>query len=259
MTDGLSSPARGAARDGEVGELPPPALGYETWMTLVAEEQRRVERLLAQLTPGQWRQPTDCDGWDVRAIVCHLAGAAHTQVSVREIVRQLRCSRRLPGTDGIDRMNALQIRERADATPTELRAELAQVHPRALRSRRRLPRPVRAVKVPFGPPLGVAPLGYLYGAIWTRDLWMHRVDICRATEQPLQLTADHDGRLVADVVAEWAALHGRPYRLRLTGPAGGTWSGGRDGESHELDAVEFCRTVSGRRPGSGLLATRVNF
>jgi hypothetical protein len=73
------------------------------------------------------------------------------------------------------------------------------------------------------------------------------------------LTAEHDGQLVADVVAEWALRHGRPYRLHLTGPAGGTWSTGSGGPDLELDAVEFCRVLSGRGAGSGLLAQQVPF
>ena len=89
---------------------------------------------------------------------------------------------------------------------------------------------------------------------------MHRVDITRATGRELVLTPDHDGMLVADVVAEWAQRHGRPYRLRLTGPAGGSWRGRARGDSdHELDAVEFCRVLSGRGQGAGLLAEQVPF
>ena len=40
--------------------------------------------------------------------------------------------------------------------------------------------------------------------VWTRDVWMHRIDITRATGRPLvgKLTAEHDGRIVADIVAE---------------------------------------------------------
>jgi hypothetical protein len=114
------------------------------------------------------------------------------------------------------------------------------------------------MRVPFGPPLGTKPLGYLMDCIYTRDAWMHRIDISRCTGRALRLTADHDGRIVADVVAEWARGHGQPYRLTLSGPAGGSWSNG-DGEAHALDAVEFCRIVSGRAPGSGLLAHEVPF
>jgi hypothetical protein len=64
---------------------------------------------------------------------------------------------------------------------------------------------------------------------------------------------------VADAVDEWADRHGHPYRLTLTGPAGGTWSRGSDGPVIELDAIEFCRTISGRLPGEGLLATEIPF
>jgi hypothetical protein len=113
--------------------------------------------------------------------------------------------------------------------------------------------------MPLGAPLGVRPLGYLMDRIYTRDAWLHRVDIARATGQELVLTAEHDGRFVADVVAEWAKVHGQPYRLTLTGPAGGTWTSGVGGEEITLDALEFCRILSGRAPGQGLLVHQVPF
>jgi len=75
----------------------------------------------------------------------------------------------------------------------------------------------------------------------------------------MTLDADHEGRIVADVAAEWAARHGQPCTLTLTGPAGGRWRWAGGGESVELDAVEFCRLVSGRGKGTGLLQTRVPF
>jgi hypothetical protein len=107
--------------------------------------------------------------------------------------------------------------------------------------------------------LGTRPLGYLMGCIYTRDAWMHRIDLARATGRPLRLTADHDGRIVADVVAEWAGTHGQPFTLTLTGPAGGRFSRGTDGEAITVDAIEFCRILSGRVTGSGLLVHEVPF
>jgi hypothetical protein len=101
--------------------------------------------------------------------------------------------------------------------------------------------------------------GYLIDIILTRDPWMHRADIARATGAAHVLTAEHDGVLVADVVAEWAARHGQPYTLHLTGPAGGTWASGEGGPLIELDAVEFCRILSGRGHADGLLAIQVPF
>jgi hypothetical protein len=70
----------------------------------------------------------------------------------------------------------------------------------------------------------------------------------------LQLTPEHDGRLVADIVAEWASIHGQAFELVLEGPAGGKFVHGSDGEQVEIDAIEFVRILSGRLPGSGILA-----
>ena len=96
--------------------------------------------------------------------------------------------------------------------------------------------------------------------ILTRDPWMHRLDLARTTGQVL--TADHDGVIVADTVAEWAHRHGQPYRLELTGPAGASWSSGTGGEEIVMDAADFCRIVCGRSGPDGgqlwgLLATQV--
>ena len=88
--------------------------------------------------------------------------------------------------------------------------------------------------------------GYLIYTILTRDPWMHRMDICRATGRAPVLTPDHDGVLVADVVEEWADRHDGPYQLHLTGTAGGSFSRGHGGPALTLDAVDFCRLLSGR-------------
>ena len=58
-----------------------------------------------------------------------------------------------------------------------------------------------------------------------------------------------------------AGRHGRPFHLKLTGPAGGQWSSELTGEpeSIRMDAIEFCRTLSGRETGVGLLSIEVPF
>lgn len=235
-------------------------LRHRDWMGLAEEEYRRLDALLRDLTDDDWHRPTDCTEWDVRQTVAHLVGAAESTARIREARRQTKLGPRLrPGAPDVDGINALQVAERVGATPAQLVRDLADAAARGVRARRRLPAPLRAVPIPFGPPLGTRSLGYLYDRIYTRDAWLHRVDISRATGQALLLTADHDGRLVADVVAEWARAHGQPYRLTLTGPAGGTWSSGAGGPALELDAVEFCRVLSGRAEGDGLLATTVPF
>jgi hypothetical protein len=55
-------------------------------------------------------------------------------------------------------------------------------------------------------------------------------------------------------VAEWAELHRLSFDLVLDGPAGGTFHRGRDGEHVEIDAIDFVRTLAGRRPGNGVLS-----
>ena len=230
------------------------------WMTTAEEEYRRLEDLLADLDDDEWRRPTDCTEWDVREMVAHLVGAAESTASVREMRRQQKVGRTLrPGEPDVDGMNEVQVRDRAATTPEQLRRDLADAAARGVRARRRLPAPLRALPLPFGPPLGTRPLGYLMGCIYTRDAWMHRIDIARATGREPVLTPDRDGRIVADVVAEWARVHGQPHQFTLTGPAGGTWSVGTGGEEITLDAIEFCRIASGRAPGTGLLATQVPF
>ncbi|HMC68402.1 MAG TPA: hypothetical protein VKJ07_04540, partial [Mycobacteriales bacterium] len=130
---------------------------------------------------------------------------------------------------------------------------------------RRTPGLVRARTLPEQPiePTGQITerwaMGYLVDVILTRDTWMHRSDIALAVGREMSLTPDHDGVIVADVAAEWAQRHGQPCSLTLTGPAGGSWTFGGGGPSYELDAVEFCRILSGRGAGDGLIATPVPF
>jgi hypothetical protein len=167
------------------------------------------------------------------------------------------------GLEPIDAMTGLHVSERADRTPEQLTAELKKIGPKAARSRRLMPSFVRNRRLPEEQTMDELSewwtVGYLTDIVLTRDPWMHRVDLNRAIGREMVLTKDHDGVLIDDVVRDWAGRHCRPYRLRLTGPAGGTWSAGDGGEELELDAVEFCRILSRRAPGEGLMATLVPF
>lgn len=69
--------------------------------------------------------------------------------------------------------------------------------------------------MPFDPPIGWRPLTYLLRVGFTRDVWMHRIDLARAIGTDPHLTAEHDGRIVADIVAEWADIHREPFALTL--------------------------------------------
>jgi uncharacterized protein (TIGR03083 family) len=238
-------------------------IGHDEAIRLAAAEYGRFVDLLRQLGPDDWGQATDCDRWDVRAVVLHVLGAMDATASVREMVHQQRRGMAVGkeiGGSALDGANEVQIRERASLSGDELVERFAATIERAVRGRRRFPRPLRGVKMTMPPPwTGKRSLGWLNDVVYTRDTWMHRIDLSGATGHELVLTADHDGRIVADVVADWARVHGRPFDLELTGVAGGRFRQGAGGEHHELDAVEFCRTIAGRRDGAGLLTTEVPF
>jgi uncharacterized protein (TIGR03083 family) len=225
---------------------------------LAKEEDRRFGDLLHSLTTQEWRTPTELPGWDVRAIALHVLGEAESH-RIGELVHQLVAGRKAAkGRALVDGINDVQIADRAHLGPDKILSRLDAAAPKFLRFRRRLPWPFRAIRLP-NPPLGWLSIGFLNDVVYTRDRWMHRLDIHRAIGRPFKVDADHDRRVVADVVAEWAQRHGQPYRLILDGPAGGTFQRGGTGEVHQVDAVEFCRIVSGRTPGTGLLATGVIF
>ena len=238
------------------------ALTHDDWMALTRTEYVRMDELLDGLTAEEWLRETDCGDWRVREVVAHLVGAGESNASFRELLRQARIGRAAAhGRDLVDGMNDVQVRERTGLTPDQLLLALRDVAPRAVAGRARYPAWLRSTPLPLGPPVGTKPLGHLLGPIYTRDLWMHRVDISRAVGRDLVLTSEHDGALVADVVDEWARAHGRPYRLTLTGPAGGTFAStdAADVVPLELDAVEFLRGVSGRAPDVVTYGTRVTF
>jgi len=225
---------------------------------LAEEEFARFADLVACLTPEEWETPTDCTGWDVRKMVLHVLGSAEAQASMGEFIHQLRrgmpLNKEIDSHHWVDGMNELQIRERDRLSNDELVARVRAVGPRAVKGRWRTPPPARYIPLPFGPPIGWAPLKYLLDVGFTRDIWAHRIDIHAAIDRPMPLTAGHDGRLVADIVAEWAGIHRQPFELVLDGPAGGKFAQGTAGERVEIDALDFIRTLSGRLPGTGVLS-----
>jgi uncharacterized protein (TIGR03083 family) len=224
---------------------------------LAEEEFRRIAGVVESLTPSEWLAPTDCTGWDVRAIVLHVLGSGDAQASMREFAHQFRhgipLNKEIDAHHWVDGLNELQIRERNHLSNEAIVAQVGSVGPRAVKGRWHTPLPARYVPLPFGPPIGWVPLKYLLDVGFTRDVWAHRIDIHSAIERPMQLSADHDGRLVADIVAEWGTIHGQPFELVLDGPAGGKFTQGVAGERVEMDALDFIRTVSGRLAGTGVL------
>jgi uncharacterized protein (TIGR03083 family) len=225
---------------------------------LAEEEFRRFADLVVSLTPDEWATPTDCTGWDVRKMALHVLGSGEAQASAREFAHQLRrglpLNKEIDSHHWVDGMNEFQIRERDHLSNDQIVEQLRAIGPRAVQGRWRTPPPARYLPMPFGPPVGWVPLKYLLDVGFTRDVWAHRIDIHAVINRPMRLSADHDGRLVADIVAEWASIHGQPFELVLDGPAGGKYSQGVDGERVEIDALDFVRTLAARLPGTGVLS-----
>jgi uncharacterized protein (TIGR03083 family) len=240
------------------------ALDRKTAMTLAATEYRRCADLLRSLDSAAWTTRTSCPEWDVRQMAAHMLGMVEMAASIRDGGRQRRAAT-VNGEIDIDRLTALQVAERSAWSGPAISDRFTARARKAVTGRRMTPFFIRRQTMIGGVFNGVEEpwtLGFLIDVILTRDPWMHRLDICEALQLTPELSRDHDGIIVADVVREWAERHGKDYFLQLTGPAGGTWSNGTAGPRFELDAVDFCRAIS-RRPGpvelAELLGTEVPF
>jgi len=241
-----------------------PPIGGDEVEVLARTECERFAEQLGSLTADDWSAPTDCPLWDVRAMAGHTVGMVATFTGYRTMVREMIAATRAAKRSGhpmIDALTAKQVDDHADLTTAALIDRLAEVGPRA--ARWRATRPAMLRRMPLKQDVAGEEetwrMGYLLDLILTRDPWMHRADIARATGRPMQLTAEHDGRIIADVVAEWGRRHGAPFTLTLTGPAGGEFVAGEGGEHVTIDVVDFCRVLSGREAGEGLLAREVPF
>jgi len=222
---------------------PAPDRAYE----VAVGELDALLALLRELTPAEWELPTDCTAWTVRDIVAHVTGAMDEGAHPRVLVRHLALARRrFPHLAQVDALNELQRKDRRDATPRELVAELTALGPRAARARRRLPRLVRdrALPASAGLPPG-STFAYLVDVIYPRDVWMHRVDIARAAGRGLAATpteTDVVAQVVRDLARTW---DGPTTRLVLSGHGAGSWhlGNGSPGATLEADAVETCRML----------------
>lgn len=211
----------------------------------------RFLQLLESLNPEDWAKPTPCTAWDVHDMVAHQAGGYRSGISYGEMLRQYM---RLPKNGQLpeDAINELQVGERKQRTPRELIAELKQVGTAAIHNWAHGFRAIKWIHAPHAV-AGLMSLRYLMWVTHSRDTWMHRLDICRATNRPFEQTREHDGRINELVVRDVARklksrLNGHSLILTLTGIAGGTWQIGRGAPAAELemDALDFNIFVSGR-------------
>ena len=204
--------------------------------------------MLRTLSPESWEAATDCAPWTVRDIVAHILGWAEALTSFKEAGHQVVASRRRVKELGnpVDAQNQVQVDERAHLSPEVLLERLEQTLPRFSRFCAKAGRVGRLMPLYDGTILGLTNFNYLLNTIFTRDHFMHRIDIARATGAELVLGAS-EARLLEDVVCDWARRRNVRALVSLTGPAGGHYAlGDRREASIEGDAVVFARVLAGR-------------
>jgi uncharacterized protein (TIGR03083 family) len=240
-------------------QIPQPVT-FAQALDLAEAEHRRFHTVLEGIREADWSRPTDCDAWTVRDIAGHILGSMQVNASVwramRAWERATRTARRNK-TDPLSESTATEVKAFADLATGDVATTFETLAARNVRGRRRIPSIVR--RAPITVNGRRYQLGYITGIVLTRDVWMHRIDLCRATGYELVLTADHDGCIIRDVVGDWARRHRQRFELELDGPAGGRWGTCTNGPSLRLDAVEFCRILSGRAAAAGLLTQPVLF
>ncbi len=189
-------------------------------------EYEALASLLRSLDPVDWDRPTDCTHWTVRDIVAHVLGALHEGAFLPTFIRHALTARfRHRELSLLDGMNEAQIDDRRGWSGPRLVAELARLAPIGVSGRRRVPGFVRQLRPPPNPPMASdTRMSYVLDVIYTRDAWMHRVDITRAVGrvfQPGPSDAEVVEQVVRDLDRQWS---GPPLVLHLSGSGGGRWT-----------------------------------
>ena len=232
--------------------------GHADAMALAGTQYDRLVVFARDLQGHDWSRPADCTLWDVHALLAHNLGNMESNVSLRVMAHQITTAKKrakVAGTQMIDELTALQVAERADLAPDDLVLRLAAVVGPALAGRRRVPAPLRRmVRLEAPPPLTSMTLGYLNDHVYTRYMWMYRVDICRATGRDVMVDDDHDRRVVATIVCDWAVGHGADFDLTLARPGrrvlppGRGWGGAAARRGGVLPHCVRAQSGGGLRP-----------
>ncbi len=228
-----------------------PAVTADEAYRLMQTALSRFLALVETLDPDDWDKPTACTGWSVRDILAHQAGGYASGTSYREMIRQGR-NKPKPGQLIEDAINAFQLQERAGKSPAELIEELREVGPVAAKKWAYQFRLAKLISLPH-PVVEKLSFRYLMWIIHSRDTWMHRLDICRATGREFEQTREQDGRIVELVMVDVADVLARKFDspaliFELTGIAGGTWKIGKGEPAATIcmDVLDFNIFASGR-------------
>ena len=219
--------------------------------SLMKVQLERFITLVDALIPSDWSRPTACTLWNVQDIVAHQVGGYASGTGYREMIRQY-ISIPKKGQLPEDAVNELQVRERSNRPPTELIAELRAIGPTAIEKWAYEFRLVKLLSIPHPVP-GVLSLRHLMWVIHSRDTWMHRLDICRATGRAFEQTVEQEGRIAALVMLDVAKTLQRKLGnlavvFELSGISGGAWKIGTADPTAaiQMDALDFYIYISGR-------------
>jgi len=118
----------------------------------------------------------------------HVLGMAEMAASVREMIRQQGAAKKRGGIP-IDALTGLQVEKNAHLSTEQLIDRFRAVGPRAARALRRIPGFIRGRSLSDPENVDGVPetgtIGFLFDTILTRDPWMHRIHISRATGRDL--------------------------------------------------------------------------
>lgn len=235
---------------------------------LARTELNRFLTLAESLQADDWTQPTDCTAWNVRAIIAHQASHPKAAASAWEFFDQFNplkfLSYLVRGMNLLDAANQRQVDIRAHHSVPELIAEIRDYGEPSIEKRQRFPFLIRMISMPVPGQHFTVSVADLLDVIFTRDMWMHRYDIARATHREFVRTTEHDGRVVELIVRELqsalsTALAGKSVIYHLTGIGGGSWQIGGNATPEAiitLDVMEFNRLASGRVTSDKLLQTK---
>jgi uncharacterized protein (TIGR03083 family) len=253
-------PPLGAAPGAIADAATIPPLAHAEAAELATPVLARFLALLDELGPDDWGMPTLCSEWTVRDTVAHQAGAYASGASFAELRRQW-LRRPGPGRSMLDTVNAFQIADRAGRSSAELIAELRDVGPKAIATRRRMWPIFRSLPVPVEP-VGWRRLGYVSDELYIRDTFIHTVDVCLATGRPVAFAPDPDSRIVALIVRDLSGrlpqqLGGAAVAFDLTGPVGGCYRIGpatAPAATLRMSVLDFNLRSSGRMSADETLA-----
>jgi uncharacterized protein (TIGR03083 family) len=217
----------------------------DTWWEAV----QAFTDLVASLDPDDWTRPTDLPGWDVKAVVSHVAhleailgGAPHEHADVAD-------AEHVRGPMG--QFTEIGVLTRREEEPAEIVEQIRRYT--AVRHDALLADPPTDPSAPAPGVFGA--IGWSVGLLLRNrplDVWMHEQDVRRAVGRPggldsagAQHTTDYLLESMGLVLAKRAgASPGSTLVVHVQGSAPAAYGVGEDGRGHRLDTLPDEPTVT---------------